>query len=281
MRRGADLDAARREGRVGVLLGAQNAAPIEDELGLVQVMNDAGLKVMQLTYNNQSLLGAGYQETEDSGVTRFGREAIAEMNRVGMVIDLSHAGERTMLDAIEISARPIAVTHANPRFFHDTPRGVTDAVMRALGESGGMLGFSLYSPHLPDGRDTTLEAFTAMVARTAELAGTAHIGIGSDMCQGWDGRTIDYMRNGRWRFVPEAERQAFAEMPWPEQPDWFRTPADMPKVREGLAARGFDAGEIAGIMGDNWARFLRAGLEPAGAATAPSTPTRQMEGSRP
>jgi microsomal dipeptidase-like Zn-dependent dipeptidase len=271
VRSGDDLDAARTEGRTGVFLGTQTPAPIEDEIGLVEVLADAGLKVMQLTYNHQSLLGAGYQEPEGSGLTRFGQEVIAEMNRVGLLVDLSHAGERTALEAIAASARPAAVTHANPRFFHDVPRNLSDRVLRALGESGGMLGFSLYSPHLPDGAATTLEAFTEMVARTAEITGVETLGIGSDMCRGWDGRTLDYMRNGRWRRVSEDARRELAARPWPEQPDWFRTPADMPRLRAGLRARGFGADEVAGLIGGNWARFLRTAFAPRPTAAEPRT----------
>ena len=262
VRRGGDLDAARAQGRIGVVLGAQNCSPIDDDAGLVQVMADAGLKVMQLTYNNLSLIGAGCAELDDPGISRFGREVIKEMNRAGMVIDMSHSAERTTLEAIELSRRPVAVTHANPRFFKDTPRNKSDRVLAALGQTGGMLGFSLYPPHLPEGTDTTLEAFTEMVARAAEIAGVEHLGIGSDMCRGWDGRTIDWMRNGRWRQVPDAERAEFADMPWPAQPDWFRTPADTPNLATGLRARGFSAAEVDGLMGDNWARFLRDALEP-------------------
>ena len=262
VRRARDLDAARDEGRIGVLLGAQNCSPIDDDVGLVQVMADAGLKVMQLTYNNLSLIGAGCAELDDPGISRFGREVIAEMNRAGMVIDMSHSAERTTLEAIELSRRPVAVTHANPRFFKDTPRNKSDKVLAALGETGGMLGFSLYPPHLAHGADTTLEAFTEMVARAAEIAGVEQLGIGSDMCRGWDGRTIDWMRNGRWRQVPSAERAEFADMPWPSQPEWFRTPADTPNLATGLRARGFSAAEVDGLMGDNWARFLRDALEP-------------------
>ena len=258
------LDAARREGRIGVVLGAQNAAPIEDDVGLIQVLNDAGLAVMQLTYNNLSLLGAGCAELDDPGVSRMGREAIAEMNRVGMAIDLSHAGARTAREAIELSGRPVAITHANPRFFHDIARNLPDEVLRTLGARGGMLGLSLYPPHMPDGAETTLQAFTDMVARTVELTGVGQIGIGSDSCRGWDGRTLDYMRNGRWRFVPEAERQGYAATPWPKQPPGFDGPADMPKLAQGLRARGFDADEVDAIMGGNWARFFRNALEPAG-----------------
>ena len=101
---------------------------------------------MQLTYNNQSLLATGCYEKIDSGVSNFGREAIKEMNKVGIDIDMSHSAEKSTFDAIEISEKPIAITHANPSFWHAAKRNKSDDLLKALGESGGMLGLSLY-PH--------------------------------------------------------------------------------------------------------------------------------------
>src|SRR5262249_38747720 len=164
---------------------AQNASPIENDIDLVELFYRLGLRILQLTYNNQSLIGAGCYEAEDAGITRFGRQVIAEMNRVGMVIDLSHSGERTSREAIDLSAPPVAITHANPASFHPVLRNKGDALLQALAARGGMLGFSLYPLHLPGGAGCTLETFTAMVARTAELIGVDHLGIGSDLCLGW------------------------------------------------------------------------------------------------
>ena len=257
-----DLVAARREGRVGVILGAQNPSPIENEAGLVAILRDAGLAVMQVAYNNLSLLGAGCYEDADPGLSRMGREVVAEMNRVGMLVDLSHAGERTQLDAIAHSRRPVALTHGNPRFFHDSTRGTSDAVMRALARSGGMMGFSLYVRHLAGGADCTRRQFAEMVARTADIMGAEHLGIGSDLCRGWGGETIDWMRNGRWRPVSEAERAAYRAEGWPEQPPWFTTAHDLHRIADELRTVGFEAREVAGIMGGNWQRFLTDALAP-------------------
>ncbi len=157
---------------------------IEADLGLVEALSDLGLSFMQITYNNQSLLGAGWQETEDSGLTRFGREVVREMNRVGMAIDLSHAGERTAVETIEASERPVTVSHANPRWFRDTARNVSDRVIAALRAHDGLLGLSLYPHHVKDGSDCSIADFAAMVARLAEQIGVARIGLGSDLCQG-------------------------------------------------------------------------------------------------
>lgn len=258
-RSGDDIDRAVAGGRTAVLLGLQNPLAIEDDLGLVAVLHDLGVRVMQITYNNQSLLGCGWAEAADSGVTRMGREVISEMNRLGMVIDLSHAGERTALDAIELSARPVAVTHATPADWRPGGRQVSNRLIRALAEREGMLGLSLYPLHLADGSATTLAAFCAMAARTAEAIGVARLGIGSDLCQDQPDAAVQWMREGRWmRPDPGAPRPRF-----PAQPDWFQDSRGFDALAEGLRAVGFSDDECGMILGGNWHRFLRAALRPA------------------
>src|SRR5262249_5900547 len=117
-RTAADVHRAAREGRTAVFFGLQNPSPIEDDIGLVEICHTPGARFMQLSYNNQSLLATGCYEAEDPGITRMGREVIREMNRVGLAIDMSHSAERSTLQAIELSARPIAITHANPASWH-------------------------------------------------------------------------------------------------------------------------------------------------------------------
>ena len=136
---------AKRDGRTAVIFGFQNPAPIEDDLGLVEIWHRLGVRFMQLSYNNQSLLATGCYEAEDPGITRMGREVIREMNRVGLVIDMSHSAERSTLEAIEISSRPIAITHANPSAWHPAPRNKSDTVLRALGAVRRDAGFQSLS----------------------------------------------------------------------------------------------------------------------------------------
>ncbi|MEM1300397.1 MAG: membrane dipeptidase [Pseudomonadota bacterium] len=254
-RTGADIRKARAMGKTAVFFGFQNPAPIGSDLGTLAICHRLGIRFMQLTYNLQSLCGAGWQEPEDTGLTRFGREVVAEMNRLGMVVDLSHAGARTTLDAIEASTRPVAVTHANPRWHRETNRNVPDEVIRALGETGGMLGFSLYPHHLSNGGDTPLAEFCQMVARTADMIGAEHLGIGSDLCQGQPDSVVRWMRDGRWT-------HARSEAVFPPQPEWFRNNRDWDAIADGLAAAGFDTSEVRGIMGDNWLTFLETALCP-------------------
>ena len=252
---GRDVRKARSTGRTAIYFGFQNPAPIGTDLGMIAICHRLGVRFMQLTYNLQSPCGAGWQETEDTGLTRFGREVVAEMNRLGMIIDLSHAGTRTTLDAVEASDRPIAVTHANPRTWRDTNRNVNTDVIHALRDSGGMLGFSLYPHHLADGSDCALQSFCEMAARTAEQIGASQLGIGSDLCQGQPDSVVQWMRDGRWTYEK-------SDAVFPKQPDWFRDNRDWGGIARGLLDIGFDQDEVAGIMGENWLRFWEAGMAP-------------------
>ena len=254
-RSGADVRKARATGRTAVFFGFQNPAPFGSDLGMVGICHDLGIRFSQLTYNLQSLCGAGWQEPEDTGLTKFGCEVVAEMNRLGMIIDLSHAGARTTLDTIETSARPVAVTHANPRTWRETNRNVPDEVIRALGESGGMLGFSLYPHHLGQSSETSLQDFCEMAARTAEIIGPENLGIGSDLCQGQPDSVVRWMRDGRWT-------HARSEAVFPDMPTWFRDNRDWGGIAAGLRAVGFSEAETDGIMGENWLRFWEQGMIP-------------------
>ena len=143
-----DIEKAKVEKKTAIFFGFQNCSPIEDDIALIEKVHNHGCRFMQLTYNNQSLLATGCYEKNDSGVTNFGREAIKEMNRVGIVIDMSHSAEKSTFDAIEISEKPIAITHANPFFWHNAKRNKSEDLLKALAESNGMLGLSLYAHHL-------------------------------------------------------------------------------------------------------------------------------------
>jgi len=253
-RSAADIHEAQRLGKTAVFFASQNPSCIEDDIGLVEILNALGLKVMQLTYNNQSLLGSGCYEAADGGITRMGREVIREMNRVGMVIDMSHSGERSTFEAIELSARPIAITHANPKRWHDVARNKSDGLLKALAASGGMLGLSLYPLHLAGGSACTLESFTEMAARLADMIGVDHIGIGSDLCQGHGDGIIEWMRSGRWTKAPPALGTGKAVLP--PQPAWFRDNRDWEKIGSGLTARGFSAEDAGKILGGNWQRYF-------------------------
>lgn len=261
-RSGAEVRAAKAAGRTAIIFGLQNCSPIEDDIGLVEICHQLGIRFMQLTYNNQSLLAAGCYEAEDTGITRMGREVIAEMNRVGLAVDMSHSGERSTLEAIDLSSRPIAITHANPSFWHKGKRSKSDVILKALAARGGMLGFSLYPHHLKGGSACTLEDFCAMVARTAEKVGAHHLGIGSDLCQDQPDSVVTWMRNGRWTRTLDYGEGSAAAAGFPPPPAWFRDNRDFANIAAGLRKAGFSGTETAAIMGGNWLDFFDASFGP-------------------
>lgn len=258
-----DIRAARRAGRTGILLGLQNCSPIEDDIDLVEVFKRLNVHIMQLSYNNQSLVCTGCFEEDDTGITRFGQQVIREMNRVGMIVDMSHSAEVSTLEAIRLSRRPIVVSHANPQFHHPTGRNKSEKVMRALAESGGLMGFSCYPFHLSNGSATTIEEFTGMVARSAEIMGVEHLGIGTDLCQDQPVSVLQWMRNGRWSRVMDYGEGSAEQPTWPEPLPWFRNASDFPNISAALRERGFSNDEVDRIMGGNWLRFLDDALSPA------------------
>jgi membrane dipeptidase len=262
VREASDIRTAHAEGRVGVFYGFQNCSPIEDDISLIEVFRQLGVFVMQLTYNNQSLLASGCYESQDNGISRFGRQVIAEMNRVGMIIDMSHSAERSTLEAIEMSTRPVIISHANPSTFHAARRNKSDSVLQAISASGGLLGFSTYPFHLKNASQCTLEEYCDMIARTADLMGVERIGIGTDLCQNQPLQVLEWMRNGRWSKEKDYGEGSASNANWPEPLGWFRDSRDFPTLAMGLRQRGFAEQDVQNIMGGNWLRLLETSTLP-------------------
>ncbi len=253
----SDIDVARATGRTAVFFGFQNPSPMEDDIGLVEILHTLGARFMQLTYNNQSLLATGCYESYDSGITRMGKQVIKEMNRVGLVVDMSHSGDRSTIEAADISERPIAITHANPYEWSPALRNKKDDVIRAVTEGGGMLGFSVYPHHLKGKGDCTLESFCQMIADTAGKYGAEHLGIGTDLCQDQPDSIVEWMRVGRWSKEIDYGEGSAAAPGFPEMPNWFKDNRDFSNVETGLKATGLSDAEVVGIMGGNWYRFFK------------------------
>ena len=252
-----DITKAQSDNKTAIFFGFQNCSPIEDDINLIEKVYEHGCRFMQLTYNNQSLLATGCYEKNDSGVTNFGREAIKEMNRVGIVVDMSHSAEKSTLDAIEISEKPIAITHANPSFWHQALRNKSDFLLKKLSESGGILGLSLYSHHLKDGTNCKLESFCEMVAKTAEIMEVKNIGIGSDLCLNQPDSVVEWMRNGTWSKSINYGEGSKKKPGFPKQPDWFLDARGFDNLESGLKKVGFNKQEVEGILGNNWFNFYK------------------------
>jgi len=252
-----DIEKAKKEKKTAIFFGFQNCSPIEDDIGLVEKVYDLGCRFMQLTYNNQSLLATGCFENVDSGVTNFGKEVIKEMNRLGLVIDMSHSAEKSTIDAINISQKPIAITHANPTFWHAAKRNKSDELLKILSKNDGMLGLSLYPHHLKNGTNCSLESFCEMVAKTADLMGVEKIGIGSDLCLNQPDTVVEWMRNGTWAKAKNFGEGTKKSSGFPKQPDWFSDARGFSNLESGLSKVGFNKNEISGILGDNWFNFYK------------------------
>ncbi len=252
-----DIEKAKHEKKTAIFFGFQNCSPIEDDIGLVEKVYNLGCRFMQLTYNNQSLLATGCFENVDSGVTNFGKEVIKEMNRLGLVIDMSHSAEKSTIDAINISEKPIAITHANPTFWYPAKRNKSDELLKILSKNDGMLGLSIYPHHLKDGTNCSLESFCEMVAKTADLMGVKKIGIGSDLCLNQPDSVVEWMRNGTWAKTKNFGEGTKNNSGFPKQPDWFVDARGFFNLESGLSKVGFNKNEIDGILGDNWYNFYK------------------------
>lgn len=253
--RDADLARAKREGKLGVVLGFQGGMPLGRNVHLVRVFHRLGVRILQLTYNEGNALAPGVLEPSDGPLTSLGRQVVQEMNRVGMLVDLSHVGRRASLDAIALSSDPVIFSHSNPRALQENPRNITDEQIRACAERGGVVGLATFSAFVGDtsgGRHPTLDDFFRQLDHVLALAGPDHVGIGTDIF-------IDPTDGVWWRAVtgrlyPEVSQGMTYET---HNIAGFMQHADFPAVAEAMLARGYDEGTVAGLLGDNWRRVFR------------------------
>ena len=252
-----DIEKAKQENKTAIFFGLQNCSPIEDNIEYVERLKNLGVLFMQLTYNNQSLLATGCYEKRDTGITRMGREVIKEMNRVKMIIDMSHSAEFSTLEAIEISEKPIVISHANPLFWHEGLRNKSDVVLKELNDSGGMIGFSLYPHHLKNSSECTLISFCEMIAETTQRISIKQIGIGSDLCIRHPDSIVEWMRNGTWTKTKDFGEGNASNAGFPPQPNWFEDARGFINLEKGLKDVGFSQEETHDILGNNWYNFYQ------------------------
>ena len=252
-----DIINAKNEKKVAFIFGFQNSAPIANHIYLLEKFFNEGLRFMQLTDNNQTPLGGGCFEPKDSGLSRFGYAVIEEMNRLGMVVDLSHAGKKTCLDAIEFSSKPVAISHANPNFFHKAIRNIDDDVLIKLAKKNGFIGLSLYPFHLKEGGDCKIEDFCSMIKKLVNLIGIDHIGIGSDLCNNWPDEVVMWMRNGKWTKKIDYGESQNKSATWPTQPPWFKKGSDLKNIYLAMIKSGFSEEHAFKILGKNWLEFMK------------------------
>jgi membrane dipeptidase len=255
VKRAADIEAAQAAGRLGIIFGCQGLdSKIEGDPSLILIMAELGQRIVQLMYNERSTIGSGCLEAEDSGLTEFGRICIREINDCRLLLDLSHAGQKTARDAIAFSKAPSVITHANIRALRKHPRNVEDDTMRLLAERGGVLGITAYAPFCektPASRPT-IDNFIDHIAYAVDKLGIDHVGIGSDFFEGES--LIRFEKFFRRRY-PEIVGHYMIDTVYAEG---FETVDDFACLPEALRRRGFGENDVAKILGGNFHRVFKA-----------------------
>ena len=255
--RAEDIDRAKAARKVAVIMGLQNADQFRSPKD-VKDFYDLGLRCAQLTYNSQNLIGSGSTERVDGGITDYGVEIIKAMNEAGMLIDVSHSGDRTTLEAIELSPKPIAITHSNCRALNNHPRLKTDEAIKKLAEKGGVMGITGVRMFVKDKEPTTIEDIVDHIDHVAKLVGIEHVGIGSDS----DLMGYDDMPKDQYEKLKAAYKASYAFREKIDT-DGFDHPRKTYDLTAALLRRGYGEANIQAVLGGNFRRLLGATwLEP-------------------
>lgn len=254
----ADIDAAHADGRLGLVYGFQDATPLGEDIDRVDLFADLGVRVFQLTYNRRNLVGDGCLEAGNAGLSAFGRDLVARLGDRRLLVDLSHAGERTTREAIAASTRPVAISHTGCAALAALPRNKTDAELRALADKGGVAGIYLM-PFLRSEGQPTAGDLVAHVEHAIETCGEDHVGIGTDgtisPVQFDDAFRRKHaedvaQRKARGISAPGERADVYTFLPDLNRADRFE------RIGELLAARGHAASRIDKILGGNFARLF-------------------------
>lgn len=262
IRQVSDFQAAREAGQIGLIMGWQNMRPIADKLQRLWLFHKLGVRVMQLTYNERNFLGDGCLEPNDGGLSLLGRKAVAEMNALGIAVDLSHVGEKACLEAASISTRPVLLTHANAKAVSNVPRNKTDAVIKAVAATGGLIGVSVYGPMCWDGDPAhrpSLRDFLRHLDHIVGLVGHDHVALGTDFPAVRDlaavGSIIEMTLN-RYPAAISKYAAAFGNDVRTRYLAECSSLADLPRVTAALLDHGWKPAQIEAFLGGNYLRVL-------------------------
>lgn len=246
-----DIRRAKQDGKTGIILGWQNLTGIEDQIAYLQLFKQLGVGIMQIAYNTQNLVGTGCYESADGGLSDFGREVIAEMNRLGILCDLSHVGPRTSEDVIMASRQPVAYSHCLPSGLKAHPRNKTDKQLRFIVEHGGFVGVTMFPPFLARGAQSTVDDYVAAIEYVLNLCGDASVGIGTDFTQGYGRPFFDWITHdkGNGRRLTD-----FGEV---INPEGLRTIGEFPNLTAAMERRRWPEARIERVLGENWLVLLR------------------------
>lgn len=260
--RGEDIDRAKAEGKVGLIMGWQDTKMLGDRVERLEAFHRLGLRIVQLTYNEATPVGDGCLEPRNAGLSNFGYEVVAEMNRLGLAIDLSHTGERTCLDTAAASKRPIFLTHANAKAVTNRVRNKSDEVIRAVAGTGGVIGVSLHGFMNWDGNPAnppTLDLFLRHLRHVVDLVGMDHVGFGNDMAALSSAEKADAildMSFTRYAGATADFVRAFGNTLDKRYPDELNNPRFLSRKTDALLRAGYKESEVEKIMGLNFRRVL-------------------------
>jgi membrane dipeptidase len=247
-----DLDAAKAAKKIGLILGVQNAEHFRSVKD-VKAFYELGLRCSQLTYNSQNRIGSGSTDRADGGVSDYGERIIKAMNEVGMLVDVSHCGDKTTLDAIEISPKPIAITHSNCRALNNHPRVKTDEAIKKLAAKGGVMGITGVRMFVSDKEPTTIDNMVDHIDHVKKLVGIEHVGIGSDAdLHGYDKLPAEAQKQLR-----ESYKSSYA---FRDKIDieGFNHPKKTYDLVEAMIRRKYSDENIQAVLGGNFRRLLGA-----------------------
>jgi len=257
-----DISAAKAAGKVGLIMGWQNMRPIADRLERLTLFRRLGVRVMQLTYNERNFIGSGCLEPVDSGLSAFGKSAIREMNRLGIAVDLSHVAERTCFDAVAASDKPVLITHANAKSVRDVPRNKSDAVIKAVAQTGGLIGASVYGPMCWNGdasRRPNLSDFVRHLEHIVSLVGVEHASLGTDFPIVSDLAKVNYIIERtlkRYGGNVNSYAAAFGNDVKTRYLSDCASSAELGNLTHALVERGWREADIKSVLGENLVRVL-------------------------
>lgn len=246
----ADIRAAKAQGKTAIVLGFQNVSAFEDRLEFIELFKDAGVGVVQMAYNTQNLAGSGCYESTDSGLSDFGHEMVAEMNRVGILCDLSHVGATTSRDVIEASKKPVAYSHCLPTGLKEHPRNKTDEELRFIADHGGFIGVTMFTPFLKRGTDSTVDDYVEAIDYVINIAGEDRVGIGTDFTQG---HGDDFFR---WITEDKGYARSLTDFGEIKNPEGFTVIGEFANLTAAMERAGWNEEKTRKIIGLNWMRLL-------------------------
>jgi membrane dipeptidase len=245
----ADIEQAKRDGKTGIILGFQNAHSFEYHLGHIETFADIGVRVVQLCYNTQNLVGTGCYE-RDGGLSGYGHEVIAEMNRVGIMVDLSHVGAKTSEEAILASKKPVTYSHCLPAGLKEHPRNKSDAELKFIADRGGFIGVTMFPPFLKRGIDANVDDYVEAIDYVINLVGDDCVGIGTDHTQGYGHEFFEKLTHDKGR---HRRLTNFGKI---VNPEGIRTIGEMPNLTDAMQRAGWKEARIEKVIGGNWFRVF-------------------------